>query len=456
MLPFLIFLIAIGGMIGIITNAGGVAAIGDYIARKARSVKTTQFATWLMGIAIFFDDYANSLIVGNTMRPITDRMKISREKLAYIVDATAAPITSMALVSTWVAYEMGLIKDALDKINLDTNVYTIFIKSIPYRFYSIFALVLVLIIILMQKDFGPMFKAEVRARKTGKVLRDGAVPMVAKELTDMEIAENKDLDWFIDAFLPIISVIVITLVGLWYNGGGPSGLTIRQAFGNADASVALVWASFGGSIIAGIIALLRGSLSISGVVKGWVEGAKSMVFATFILVLAWSLNSVTDGLGTANYLVGITREVISPFLVPLIVFIVSAFIAFATGTSWGTNAVVMPLAVPLAYSLGIPFVPTIGAVLTGAVVGDHCSPISDTTIMSSTASGSDHLDHVKTQLPYALTGALVAGLFGFIPAGLGVSAYISLPLGVVALILIVYFFGKSVKEEDIEDLVLEE
>ncbi len=452
----LLFLITLSGMVGIITKSGATNAIAEFIAKKARTAKKAQVATWLMGILIFFDDYANSLIVGTTMRSITDKLKISREKLSYIVDSTAAPVTSMALISTWVGHELGLIKiafdnlgpEALTSLGISSNVYTVFVQTIPYRFYSILALFMVLFIILKAKDFGPMYDAEVRARRKGKVLADSANPLVSEELTEMEISTNSRMKWY-DAFIPMIVVIVLAVIGLWYNGGGLEGVPLRDAFGAADASVVLLWASFAGAIIAGIMAMLKGGLSVSDTMEAWTDGAKALVSACGILVLAWSLNSVTGELGTANYLVEVSEGIIPVFMVPAMIFIISGIIAFSTGTSWGTSSIIMPLAVSMAYQFTAPIFPTIGAVLTGAVLGDHCSPISDTTIMSSTASAADHIDHVKTQLPYALTVGAVATVFGFIPAGFNLpswSVYALLALGLVTLYLIVDIFGKEVED----------
>lgn len=452
----IIFLLAMGAMIGIINKAGGVVAIGEFVAKKSRSVKNTQFATWLMGVLIFFDDYANTLIVGNTMRPITDKMKISREKLSFLVDLTAAAVSSIIPISTWIAFEVGVIKDGFDKIGVGLSAYTTFIQTIPYRFYSIFALVFALILIFTMRDFGPMYKAEARARKTGEVLRKGSTPMVSKELDTVVIPEGKSFS-VTDAFLPILGIIVITLFGLWYNGGGTAAdVGIRDAFGNADASVVLLWASFGGILIAGIIALFKGILSIAEIMEAIIDGAKSMFIASTILLMAWSIGGITDDLGTANYLVGILGDTIPAFIVPMLLFIISAFIAFTIGSSWGTVSIVMPLAIPLGHAIGVPLLPTIAAVLTAAVMGDHCSPISDTTIMSSTSSAVDHIDHVSTQLPYALITGVVAAIIGFLPAGLGISAYILLPLGFIVLYLLVRFFGKSVNEADLANVSLEE
>jgi len=442
----LIFCLSIGGFIGILSKNGGSKGIADLVVRKATNSKSTLFTTWLMGMLIFFDDYANSLIVGNTMRNITDKMKISREKLSYIVDSTAAPVSSIAIISTWVGFETGLIKDGLASLGLELNAYNVFLQTIPYRFYSVLALAFVLILIFTGKDYGPMYKAERRAYTTGKVVADGDTPMVSEELNSLE-ATVENGKWY-NAVIPILSVISITLVGLFINGGGLESGSIKDAFGNADASVVLLWAAFGGTFVAVIMGLVQRIMTIKEVADSWISGLKSMTTAGIILVLAWSLGSVNEGLGTADFIVSIAKGNVPGFLLPLIMFLIPLAIAFSTGTSWGANSIVMPLAIPLAVQIGGVdlLVPVAGAVLTGAVFGDHISPISDTTIMSSMASGSDHIAHVKTQIPYAMTVGIVSIIAGFIPAGLGVNPYISLGVSLIALLIIVKVFGKNARE----------
>jgi Na+/H+ antiporter NhaC len=456
----LIFTLTIGGMVGVISKMGGTHAIAEALAKKAKNAKSAQLVTWLMGIVVFFDDYANTLIVGPTMRPLTDKMKISREKLSYIVDSTAAPVAGMALISTWVGYELGLIKDAFDALGMNVNVYGIFLRSIPYRFYDLFALFMVFLIAVMMRDFGPMYKAEKRARLKGKLLADGATPMASTEVDTASLKEGIKLK-VSNALVPILTLVVIGFIGLWYSGGGveqPFTFEgIRTAFGDADASVALIWASVIASAIAIIMSISQRILTLGEAFEAWVDGAKSLVITAIILTLAWSLGTVTEGVGTANYLVQIVTDTLPIAMLPFLVFIISCIVAFATGTSWGTMAIMMPLAIPLAHAFtggtvnGI-LLSTLGAVLTGSIFGDHCSPISDTTIMSSMASAADHIDHVKTQLPYAITTAAVAIILGYIPAGLGVNPFISIILGGFALIAIVRFIGKSTDTEELKKL----
>jgi len=431
----LIFCLSIGGLIGIIERNGGTKGLANLLVKRAVTVKSALLTTWLLGIAIFFDDYANSLIVGNSMRPITDRLGISREKLAFIVDSTAAPISSMALISTWVGMELGLIQEGIEKLGLDLGAYDVFLRSIPFRFYSVLALVFVLIIIFTGRDYGPMKSAELKAMKNRLV-----------EDEETQILSSK---WY-NAVIPFLVVIGVTVLGLYQNGGGFEGLSIQDAFSNADASVVLLWSSFAGIVVAWMMSLLTGTLKVTEISEAFVEGVKSMVVPAMILTLAWTLGGINGELGTAELMVNVIGNNLPTFMVPTIMFLVPAVVAFSTGTSWGTNAIVMPIAIELAYLTGGVdlIVPTIGAVLTGAVMGDHLSPVSDTTIMSSMASGCDHISHVKTQIPYALTIAGVAILFGFIPAGLGVNPLISLVLSSIALYTVVKVIGVDVRSSN--------
>jgi Na+/H+ antiporter NhaC len=449
----LIFTLMIGGMIGVVARTGGTRAIANALAKKAKTARSAQIATMIMGIAVFFDDYANTLVVGPTMRPLTDKMNVSREKLSYIVDSTAAPVAGMALISTWVGYELGLIGEAFEGIGVTVNSYEVFVKSIPFRFYDIFALVMVFLVAFLMRDFGPMYKAEKRARLEGKVLADNAQPMANTEMGAEEATGNV---W--NALAPILTLVIVSFAGLWYSGGGPDEAFnlegIRNAFGNADASVALIWGAALGSIVAIVMAIAGKLLSLQQAFDAWVEGCKSLVITAIILTLAWSLGSITGQVGASDFLVGAVSDTLPAGLIPFFVFLIAMVVAFATGTSWGTMAILITLAIPLAHELGNGdmhlIYATLGSVLTGSIFGDHCSPISDTTIMSSMASASDHIDHVKTQMPYALTTAAVAAAIGYIPAGFGLSPWISLPLGIVAIFLVIRFVGKSVKVEDLK------
>jgi len=458
--------LAIGGLIALVSKMGGAKAIAEALAKKATGATSAQMYAWFMGLLIFFDDYANSLTVGPIMRPVTDRMKISREKLAFIIDATAAPIAGIALISTWVAYEIGLIKDGYAGLGLDTNAYGIFVGTIPFRFYNILILIFIVATAVMLREFGPMLTAERRARTTGKVLADGAKPMIAAESTGLEPDEGVTLRVW-NAIIPIMTLILGAFVGFYFNGRGaimggddaalvklltesPASFTaIREAFGSSDASIVLFEAALFAGIVAMILGVTQKIFSIETAVDTWVQGVKSLVITGVILLLAWSLSSVIKQLGTATYLVSVLSDAIPPFSLPAIIFILGSLISFATGTSYGTMGILMPLAIPLAYAINPEsgyMLMSIGAVLTGAIFGDHCSPISDTTILSSMGAACDHIDHTRTQLAYAVVVALVTVVFGYIPAGLGVPVYIILPVAIAALLAILFFFGKPVEE----------
>ena len=461
----LVFTCFLGAMVGLVTKSGGTHGIVERLKPWATSQQRGQLATWFMGLAIFFDDYANTLIVGPTMRPITDRLKISREKLAYIVDSTAAPVVCLFPISTWVGFEIGLIGDAFDKLGLEADAYGAFLSSIPYRFYPFFAITLVLLVALTRFDFGAMRQAEERARDHGKVLSDDARPIADYASDEVQPPENAPKRAF-NAVLPIVTVVVVTLYGLWRTGSAAlasSGaepvdgfwLGIRQLLEGADSYVALLWASLAGALVALMLPLVQRILKVHESVGAMVTGIKSMMLALLVLTLAWSLSAVCDGLSTAHYLSGLAEKGLEPHFLPALTFVLAAAIAFATGSSWGTLGIMEPLIIPIAHNLSIQhghafgdpvyqvaMMGSIGAVLTGAVWGDHCSPISDTTILSSMATGCDHVAHVRTQLPYALTTGAMAIFVGAIPAAYGAPAWLMVLVGLALLTGGVLFFGR--------------
>jgi Na+/H+ antiporter NhaC len=461
----LCFSLLLGGMVGVIAKSGGTQGVVARLAGFATSLRRGQVATWLMGMAIFFDDYANTLIVGPTMRPLTDRLRISREKLAYIVDSTAAPIASLVPISTWIGYEIGLIAAALGALQLEGfNPYAVFLASIPYRFYPIFALLLVLAVAISGRDAGPMLRAERRALTTGLVLAPGDVPLADPNAAALAPAAGIT-PRARNAVLPILTVLTVTLLGLLITGAGEVDPALagtawwREVFAGSDSYVALLWASLAGVAVAVALGILQPGLALRDTMGGLVEGLKSMMLAVVVLVLAWSLGEVTVELHTADFVVRLTEGVLSPMLVPALVFVVSAAIAFATGTSWATMAILIPLVVPVVHELaaGIGIAPgspayaplllgTISSVLAGSVWGDHCSPISDTTILSSMASGCDHIAHVRTQLPYALGLGALGLLVGDLPTAFGMSPWISLALGAVVIALGVRLLFRRVDE----------
>ncbi len=452
----LVFSFLFGGMVGVITRNGGARGIAELITRFAKGAKGGQVSTMLMALVMFFDDYANVLIRGNLMRPITDKLCISREKLSFLVDTGAASVASTALISTWIGYEVGLIDQGLQIIGSSEDGYSMFIRTIPYRFYPLLALVFAFLVSATDRDFGPMLKAERRARFEGKVLRDGAEP--ATETLEDEADGHGRSSW-LNGLAPIVTILVVGLTGIYLTGRdalGPDDVaTLGSIVGNSDSYVALLWASLAGCTVAIFLAVARRVLTMSEAFSAWVQGLKSMMMAIVILVLAWSIGAATTELQAAGYLVQILEGALDPAWLPALTFVIAAAMAFATGTSWATMAIMMPLVIPLANALSLSaglapervddiLVGVIASVLAGAVFGDHCSPISDTTILSSMASASDHIDHVRTQLPYALLVAFVGLALGSIPTAYGMSPWISIVLGIAVLVAVLFLYAKPV------------
>jgi len=446
----ILFSLMIGGMVGIITRNGGMTSIVRMLVSRAKTAVAGQVSVWLMGLMIFFDDYSNTLVVGNTARPLTDHLKISREKLAYIVDSTAAPVVCLALITTWIGYEVGLVGDAIARIpELSEPAYTVFLKSIPYSFYPILAVLFVLAVAMTGRDFGPMYKAEVRARR-GQVSSLDSSGLPALQGDNLEPKPDIPYRAF-NAFIPLLVLIVALVGGLYATGEGD---TLSEIIGSADAYKAMMWASLLGAMTAAILTTGQGILTAHETVDAWYGGVRAMLFAMIVLVLAWALASVTEDLNTAEYLVSVLAESLRIELVPAVVFILSAVTAFTTGTSWGTMGILMPLVIPLAWAVmtvnGMTepehmhiLYSTIACNLAGAVWGDHCSPISDTTILSSMASGCDHIEHVRTQLPYAFIVGTVAVSAGSIPGGFGFPPLASILTGFAILLAALYFFGRK-------------
>lgn len=454
----------IGGVISLVSKMGGAKAIAEALAKKAKTPRSAQLITWLLGVLVFFDDYANSLIVGPIMKPVADKMKISRERLSFIIDATAAPIAGIMIVSTWIGLEVGLIKDGFESIGQSADAFGVFLNTIPYRFYNILILVFVVATSYFLRDFGPMRKAEIRARKG--YISDTNKEIALDKAAEEEMAPKEGVKLSIwNAIIPIGALMISALISFYYSGytaimGGedaalqilmtnsPMSFTaIREAFSASDASVALFQSALFASIVAIGMGVCKKIFTFSEAVDVWVDGMKGLIITGVILILAWSLSSVIKELGTAAFLVQMLSDSVPKFLLPSIIFILGAIISFATGTAYGTMGILMPLAIPLSFSISPDFgyvVISTSAVLTGAIFGDHCSPISDTTIMSSMGAGCHHIDHVKTQMPYALTVAAITVICGYIPVGLGLSIWIVLPVAAVITAAVVYFVGKPV------------
>lgn len=460
--------LVIGGVIHLVAKMGGAKAVAEALARKAKTAKSTQVVTLLLGLAVFFDDYANSLIVGPIMKPVADKMKISRERLAFIIDATAAPIAGLAIVSTWIGLEVGLINDAfINGIGQEVDAFGVFLQTIPYRFYNILILVFVFITSILLKEFGPMYRAEVEARRRGLSFEEEEVASDSNmDHDELEPKEGIKLSIW-NAIIPIGVLVITALLCFYFSGysaimGGEdvalqgimtnsplSFKAIQEAFSASDASVALFQSALVASIVSIIMGVAKKIFTVSEAIDTWIDGMKPLLITGVILLLAWSLSSVIKDLGTAKYLVSLLSESLPNFLLPSLIFILGAIISFATGTAYGTMGILMPLAIPLAYSMNPDMcyvIVSTSAVLTGAIFGDHCSPISDTTILSSMGAGCNHIAHVNTQMWYALFIAAITILFGYIPAGFGLQWYIVLPISIIAVFLGVQILGKKVEE----------
>ena len=450
----ILFTMMIGGMVGIITRNGGMASIVRVVVSKAKTAIGGQIAVWLMGLMIFFDDYANTLVVGNTARSITDHLKISREKLAYIVDSTAAPVVTLALVTTWIGYQVSLIDQAMADIDglSGMTAYSMFLHSIPFSFYPILAVLFVLAVASSGRDMGPMYQAELRARG-GKVAPHVDAAMPALDGDTLEAKPEVPMRP-INAFLPILVLIITLAAGMYITGEGE---TLTDIVGSANPYTAMMWASFIGALVAAGLSVGQKILSAHETVDAWYGGARATLFGMIVLILAWSMADVTADLNAKGYLISILGDSLPAALVPAVVFVLAAITAFSTGTSWGTMGILLPLVLPLTWAVmtvnGVAdasgmhiMYSAISCVLAGAVWGDHCSPISDTTVLSSIASGCDHIEHVRTQLPYALVVGLVAIFIGTIPAGYGVPPWVSLIVGAAILLTVLRFFGRSADE----------
>ena len=459
----------IGGVIQLVTKMGGAKALADAFAKRANTPRKAQLFTWMLGLCVFFDDYANSLIVGPIMRPVMDKLKVSRQKLAFVVDATAAPVAGIAIISTWIGLEISLIAAGFKSVGA-TNItgFGIFLQTIPYRFYNIFILIFIVISALTLYEFGPMKKAEQEARKRIEIEKVAEAP----GFDEVKPVEGIKLSVW-NAIIPIGTLIVGALLAFYWSGytailGGQDQALITlmktaplsfkgvfEALSASDASVALFQAALLASIVAIVMAVGEQILSIEDAISEWIGGMKTIVITGVILLLAWSLGGVIGEIGTADYLVGVLSGSIPQFIVPTLVFVLGALISFATGTAYGTMSILMPLAIPLGWAvstgdMNFTIVCTSG-VLTGAIFGDHCSPISDTTILSSMGTSCNHIDHVQTQIYYAVFVACIAIFIGYIPAAFGVPWFVCIPAGIVVMFVGLKILGEKVDFEEVDE-----
>lgn len=472
-LKIVLFTLLLGGLVGLISRSGGTGGLVRAAGRWARGRRGGQLTAWLAGIIIFFDDYANTLVVGPALRPLTDAQRISREKLAFIVDATAAPVASLAVISTWIGYEVGLIGDALRATSLaGIDPYGVFLASLPYRFYAWLMLGAIVLIALTNRDFGPMLAAERRAVIHGQPLRPGSQPLARTDL-DVDVEPAPAGRAVVLALLPLLALVITTFASLWLSGraalaaAGESAGTlppfavlgsmrgIGEVLGAASSFNALLYGAATGVFVALAAAILLRRLSLSSSMGAFTDGVAAMSLAVVILTLAWMIGGICKELGTAEVAVQLVGDGLPARLVPAAVFVVAGAISFATGSSWTTMAVLVPVALPLADRLGAAaglagadlqqlVVAATGSVLTGAVFGDHCSPISDTTVMSSLATGCDHIDHVRTQMPYALAVGAVSLLAGDLAVGFGLSPWLGLAIGLGVVAALLFVVGRPV------------
>lgn len=554
------FVLFLSAAIGVMSMSGGMRGFVQIIARMARGVRSTQMVSYLLGLLIFFDDYANCILVGSTMRPATDRMRIAREKLAFLVDATAAPVAALCILSTWIAFEVSTFSEQLPSVGITESGYAVFLQTLPYRFYAIFMIGFIFLNIVLQRDFGPMLTAERRARRTGQLVRPEGRPMVSGRLTELQPSPEVHC-LARRALIPIATILLVTIAMIWREGGGPLPSLTRDPFEihwptiNMQIIQGVLYDGSGGRPIlygsfAGLVVALFLGLGIGpriGLVGGWLVAAQltppllsvvqpavetaleqasgsagsylqtrldlspdsaivnnlqyllffalflvlaivlgflasamirsdparrpegrllsleafraallstqALFFAVLILFLAWMTGNACTQLGTASYLVALVGDSLPYWMLPILLFLISCVVSFSTGSSWSTMGILLPIVVGLAFHVGEAHQPDtsgmallvlcIGAVLEGSIFGDHCSPISDTTVLSSVSSASDHIDHVRTQMPYAIAVMLTALLLGYLPQSLGLwPVWMSMALGLAALLVLLVLVGR--------------
>ncbi len=461
------FLFMLVGLVHVITLNGGIQGAILQLERLVRGPRSAKLTVGLAGLAVFFDDYSNTVVVGSTMRPLTDRWRISREKLAYLVDSTTAPVAGLAVISTWIAYEVSLFQGVTENLGLDLGGYELFLTILPLRFYCLATLGMVFLTSALNRDFGPMLRAERRAAQTGELTAPGARPLVADDPA-MSSQAGPTAHW-IQAVLPLAVVILGTFGGIIAYGYlllRDSGTSfsifdpsdIRRAFGAVSGAYqtggvmkVLFLAAVAGSLTAIFMSVARKLLTLREALGCYLKTLRFLATAIFILIMAWSMKSIcADALHTDHYLVSVVGDQIPVGLVPLVAFLMAAGMSFALGTSWGTMGILIPILLPFAHTVAdangagpIVFLLTSAAILDGAIFGDHCSPISDTTVLSSLSTGCDHLDHVNTQIVYALTAMAGAALLGYLATGFGFTPFVFYLGYPVATGLFLWVVGKT-------------
>lgn len=442
----IIMMSIVGGFVALIEKSGGAKALARTVSESIDTRVKAQVLSWIGGLAIFFSDSGNSLILGPIFRPIMDRIKVSREKLAYILDSTSSPVCILIPITGWGVYIMSLIAQEFEVLGLTESDASVFLKAIPYQFYAITALLLVPIVALSGKEFGPMAKAERRVIYDNKLFNEGTVTPIEEEPLS-EKAENARAR---NIVVPLI-VMFVVIFAMFVSWGFP-----RETIAGSKIRVALSSGYLLASITAMIFIIRDKIMTFEEAFETFMGGIQKMAYILVIIVVAWGVGSVCSNLGTSNFIVESTRGILSPNLVPALIFAIGSIISFATGTSWGTFAILLPIGINMAYSFDVSIYVTIAAVLSGGLFGDHCSPISDTTIMSSMAAGCDHVEHVRTQLPYALVAA-IASFIGYLVAGfMGGIWIVTLPVTIVVAILLHFvatkIWGETMPDKNISEL----
>jgi Na+/H+ antiporter NhaC len=431
----LIFLVVLGSIVMLMNRAGGSAAFGRWASEHVKTRMGAQLASIALGVLIFIDDYFNCLTVGSVMRPVTDKNKVSREKLAYLIDATAAPVCIIAPISSWAAAVSGFAPEG-------TNGLMLFVKAIPYNYYALLSILMMVCLAVFKIDYGPMKRHELNALKG-----DLFTIEPTEKKVDHEVTGNGKV---VDLVLPVLMLILFCVIGMIYTGGFFEGETFVNSFANSDASVGLAYGAFGGIVFMVIYYLVRGVLKFKDCMSCVETGFKAMVAPITILTLAWTLKSMTDSLGAANCVANFVSQdgfKLLNWAMPAIIFLIACGLSFATGTSWGTFGILIPItlkAFPLESGNPLAII-CVSACMAGAVCGDHCSPISDTTIMSSAGAQCNHIAHVSTQLPYALTAAAVS-FVTYLLAGYIQNAVICLAIGAALTIGLMFLLKKILPE----------
>lgn len=447
--------IMLGGLIGLLIRSGASQAFGNLISERVTTQKGAQITTWLIGILIFFDDYFNALTNGAIMRPVTDRYGISREKLSYIIDSTAVGICLVVPLSSWVAFIASVIATSYASLGIQEDGYIAFLKVIPYNYYAWLSIIMVLVVAIFKLDFGPMAKAEKRTRETGQ-LCDRTFSGGAADEDDFSAIPVSDKGKSLDLLAPIILLVALAMTFMLYTGGFFETRDLMDTLNNLDGMLALVYAIAISIIFAIIFYKIRGLSKIGESIAAFITGTKSMLFVIILLAFAWGIGSVCDVLGTAYYVADLFVGNVPGWIVPLILFVFACGMTFSTGASWGTFAIMIPIAIPLAVAMDINVYVCIATVIGGGGFGNHCSPLADTAILSSAASNIRHMDHIKTQIPYSVTCAVAAAI-GYVVSGFVDGWLFPMLVTLAVFIGFVVILSRifSEKRYNIEDIVAE-